>query len=65
MVRVQPMKVAAAEGLRAGARTMRPPIADASDALLGAKAETVGMFGWIGAAALLLCGIRRNDGASH
>ena len=57
--------IAADEGLRAGARAMLTPIADASDALLGAKAETVGMFGWIGAAALLLCGIRRDGRASR
>lgn len=55
--------IAADEDLRAGARAMLTPIADASDALLGANAETVGMLGWIGAAALLLCGIRRDDGA--
>ncbi len=54
--------VAADEGLRAGARAMLTPLADASDALLGAGAETVGAIGWLGAAALLLCGIRRDDG---
>lgn len=52
--------VAADEGLRAGARAVLTPIADASDALLGAKTETVGLFGWLGAAVLLLCGIRRD-----
>ena len=53
--------IAADESLRAGTRAMLAPLADASDALLGAKAETVGMLGWLGAAALLLCGIRRDD----
>lgn len=53
--------IAADEGLRAGARAVLAPIADATDALLGAKTETVGMLGWLGAAALLLCGIRRDD----
>ncbi|HNU86090.1 MAG TPA: Ig-like domain-containing protein, partial [Syntrophales bacterium] len=53
--------IAADESLRAGTRAMLTPLADASDALLGAKAETVGMLGWLGAAALLLCGIRRDD----
>jgi C1A family cysteine protease len=53
--------IAADEGLRAGARAVLAPIADATDALLGAKTETVGMLGWLGAAALLCCGIRRDD----
>ncbi len=53
--------IAADEGLRAGVRVVLAPIADATDALLGAKTETVGMLGWLGAAALLCCGIRRDD----
>lgn len=53
--------IAADEGLRAGVRVVLAPIADATEALLGAKTETVGMLGWLGAAVLLLCGIRRDD----
>jgi hypothetical protein len=53
--------IAADEGLREGVRAVLAPIADATDALLGAKAESVGMLGWLGAAALLCCGIRRDN----
>jgi hypothetical protein len=53
--------IAADEGLRAGVRAVLAPIADAADTALGAKTETVGMLGGLGAAALLLCGIRRDE----
>lgn len=53
--------IAADEGLRAGARAVLAPVVAASETLLGAKAETVGLLGWLGAAALLLCGLRRDE----
>jgi len=52
-------RVAADENLRAAARAVLAPVADASDALLGAGSRTVGIFGWLGAAVILLCGIGR------
>jgi len=51
--------IAADEDLRAGARALLAPVAEASDALLGAGTRTVGIFGWLGAAAILLCGAGR------
>jgi len=52
-------RIASDEGLKAAARAVLAPVADASDALLGAGTRTVGIFGWLGAAAILLCGARR------
>ena len=52
-------RVAADENLRAAARAVLAPVADASDALLGAGSRTVGIFGWLGAAVILLFGTGR------
>jgi hypothetical protein len=38
------------------------PVVTASETLLGAGREAAGLLGWIGAAVLLVCGMRRSDG---
>ncbi|NPV05479.1 MAG: hypothetical protein HPY67_12190 [Syntrophaceae bacterium] len=52
-------RIASDEGLRAAVRAVLAPVADAGDALLGAGTRTVGICGWLGAAAVLLCGAGR------
>jgi hypothetical protein len=51
--------IAADEGLRIGARAMLAPAVAASETLLGAGREAMGLIGWLGAAAILLCGAGR------
>jgi hypothetical protein len=53
--------IAADEGLRTGARAVLAPVVTASETLLGAGRETVGLLGWLGAAVMLLCGAGRGS----
>lgn len=54
--------IAADEGLRSGVRAVLAPAVTASETLLGEGREAAGLLGWIGAAVLLVCGMRRSDG---
>ena len=51
--------IAADEGLRTATRAVLVPVVAASETLLGAGREAVGLFGWLGAAMILLCGAGR------
>jgi C1A family cysteine protease len=53
--------IAADEGLRTGVRAVLAPAVAASETLLGAGRETVGLVGWLGAAVTLLCGAGRRS----
>jgi hypothetical protein len=53
--------IAADEGLRCGVRAMLAPVVAASETLLGAGREAVGLLGWLGAAVMLLCGAGRGS----
>jgi C1A family cysteine protease len=53
--------IAADEGLRTGARAVLAPVVAASETLLGAGREPVGLLGWLGAAVILLCGAGRGS----
>jgi C1A family cysteine protease len=53
--------IAADEGLRTGARAVLAHVVTASETLLGAGRETVGLLGWLGAAVMLLCGAGRGS----
>jgi hypothetical protein len=53
--------IAADEGLKTGARAVLAPVVAASETLLGAGREAVGLFGWLGAAVMLLCGAGRGS----
>jgi len=54
--------IAADEGLRTGVRVVLAPVVVASETLLGAGREAVGLLGWLGAAVILLCGAGRGSG---
>ncbi len=51
--------IAADEGLRTGVRAVLAPVVAASETLLGAGREAVGLLGWLGAAIILFCGAGR------
>ena len=53
--------IAADEGLRTATRAVLVPVVAASETLLGAGREAVGLFGWLGAAMILLCGAGRGS----
>jgi hypothetical protein len=53
--------IAANEGLRTATRAVLVPVVAASETLLGAGRETVGLFGWLGAAIILFCGAGRGS----
>jgi C1A family cysteine protease len=53
--------IAADEGLRTATRAVLAPVVAASETLLGAGRETVGLFGWLGAAMILFCGAGRGS----
>jgi hypothetical protein len=53
--------IAADEGLRIGARAVLAPVVAASETLLGAGREAVGLLGWLGAAVFLFCGAGRGS----
>jgi hypothetical protein len=53
--------IAAHEGLRTGARAVLAPVVTASETLLGAGREAVGLLGWLGAVVMLLCGVGRGS----
>ncbi len=53
--------IASDEGLRTGARAVLAPAVAASETLLGAGREAVGLLGWLGAAVILLCGAGRGS----
>jgi hypothetical protein len=53
--------IAADEQLRIGARAVLAPAVAASETLLGAGREAVGLAGWLGAAVILLCGAGRGS----
>ena len=53
--------IAADEGLRTGVRAVLAPVVTASETLLGAGRETVGLLGWLGAAVFLFCGAGRGS----
>jgi hypothetical protein len=53
--------IAADEGLRTGVRVVLAPVVVASETLLGAGREAVGLAGWLGAAVILLCGAGRRS----
>jgi hypothetical protein len=53
--------IAADEGLRGGVRAVLAPVVAASETLLGAGREAVGLLGWLGAAVMLLCGAGRGS----
>jgi len=53
--------IAADEGLRTGARVVLAPFVVASETLLGAGRESVGLLGWLGAAIILVCGAGRGS----
>jgi C1A family cysteine protease len=53
--------IAADEGLRIGARAVLAPAVAASETLLGAGREAVGLLGWFGAAVILFCGAGRGS----
>jgi hypothetical protein len=53
--------IASDEGLRTGARAVLAPVVAASETLLGAGREAVGLIGWLGAAVMLLCGAGRGS----
>jgi hypothetical protein len=54
--------IAADEGLKMGVRAVLAPVVAASETLLGAGREAVGLLGWLGAAVILLCGAGRGSG---
>lgn len=59
--------IAADEGLRTGVRAVLAPVVAASETLLGAGREAVGLLGWLCAAVILFCGAgrgTRRDGRS-
>jgi C1A family cysteine protease len=51
--------IAADEGLKSGVRAVLAPVVSASETLLGAGREAVGLIGWFGAAIILVCGAGR------
>jgi hypothetical protein len=53
--------IAGDEGLRNNARAVIMPAVAASETLLGAGRESVGLLAWLGAAVILLCGARRGS----
>ena len=53
--------IAANESLRTATRTVLVPVVAASETLLGAGREAVGLFGWLGAAIILFCGAGRGS----
>jgi hypothetical protein len=53
--------IAGDEGLKSGARAVILPAVAASETLLGAGRESVGLLAWLGAAVILLCGARRGS----
>lgn len=53
--------IAADEGLRCGVRAVLAPVVAASETLLGAGREAVGLLGWLGAAVFLFCGAGRGS----
>jgi C1A family cysteine protease len=53
--------IAADEGLRIGVRAMLAPVVTASETLLGAGREAVGLLGWLGAVIILVCGAGRGS----
>ena len=53
--------IAADEELRRVARAVLAPAVAASETLLGAGREAVGLLGWLGAAVILLCGAGRGS----
>ena len=53
--------IAADEGLRTGVRVVLAPVVVASETLLGAGREAVGLLGWLGAVIILGCGAGRGS----
>jgi C1A family cysteine protease len=53
--------IAANESLRTGVRAVLAPVVAASETLLGAGCEVVGLIGWLGAAMILFCGARQGS----
>jgi hypothetical protein len=51
--------IAADEGLKTGVRAALAPVVAASETLLGAGREAVGLLGWLCAAVILFCGAGR------
>ena len=53
--------IAANEGLRTLVRAVLAPVVAASETLLGAGREAVGLLGWLCAAVILFCGAGRGS----
>ena len=53
--------IAADESMKTGVRAVLAPVVAASETLLGAGREAVGLIGWLGAAFILFCGSGRGS----